>query len=330
MANIQQVFDDFKNITVAVLGDVMLDTYFWGDVDRISPEAPVPIVSVNREEYRLGGASNVALNLLALGAQVDLFSVIGEDRSAELFFQKMDDQQVSTGFILQDPERITTNKTRIMARNQQVMRLDKERTQDLTPATQQRLLAALTQYFEKKQPQLLILEDYNKGVLTPDIIQSVIKLAKKYQVVTAVDPKQKHFFAYENVDIFKPNFKEIKTALGYNDLTNTDLETLSEMHQQLHTRLNHGYSLFTLSEKGIFFQSGAGDAKRLPAKIRTVSDVSGAGDTVIAVISLAFALTGNMELAAELGNIAGGLVCEEVGTVAINKEKLLKEALQYL
>lgn len=330
MANIQQVFEDFKNITVAVLGDVMLDTYYWGDADRISPEAPVPIVAVNQEEYRLGGASNVALNLLALGARVNLFSVIGKDSNAQVLLEQMDLHQVAANYIIQDPERITTNKTRIMARNQQVMRLDKEISRDLSAETQQHLLQELSRYFEENQPQLLILEDYNKGVLTPEVIENVIQLARKHQVVTAVDPKQKNFFAYKDVDIFKPNFKEIKSALGYNDLTNTTLETLTGMHLQLHTQLNHRYSLFTLSEKGVFFQKATESPRVLPAKIRSIADVSGAGDTVIAVISLVFALTGNMELAAELGNIAGGLVCEEVGTVAINKEKLLKEALQYL
>lgn len=328
--NIQAVFEKFKDIKVAVLGDVMLDTYFWGEVERISPEAPVPIVLVKKEEYRLGGAANVAFNLAALGAQAYVFSVVGQDSNADSLFRIMADKQIEHGHILQTATRPTTSKTRIMARNQQVMRLDNEVLEDLSAELETRLLNNLEAFFKAQRPELLILEDYNKGVLTPNVIGKAIQLANEYNVLTAVDPKQQNFFLYQNVTIFKPNLKEIKAALSINNLITIDLESLAAMHAQLFSRLNHEYSLFTLSEKGVFYQQTDRPPNLLPAKIRNIADVSGAGDTVIAVISLVYAITGDMSLAAEMGNIAGGLVCEQVGTVAINKEKLLTETINCL
>lgn len=327
---IQGVFDGFKNITVAVLGDVMLDSYLWGQVDRISPEAPVPIVHVQREELRLGGAANVALNLASLGAQVHLFSVAGEDSYSSALFNLLETQQISPQHILLSPDRPTTRKTRIMARNQQVMRLDNEITDNLPKHLEIQLLEQLETFFKTQKPKLLILEDYNKGVLTPKVIEGAIRLSKKYGVITAVDPKHQHFFLYKEVTIFKPNLGEIKTALGLTDSGKLGMESLRVMHEALFKELRHTYSLFTLSEKGVFYQKSGDQSRLIPAKIRNIADVSGAGDTVIAVISLVFALTADMSLAAELGNIAGGLVCEQVGTVAIDKGLLLEEALKHL
>lgn len=315
---------------MAVLGDVMLDSYLWGNVDRISPEAPVPIVHIQREELRLGGAANVALNLAALGAQVHLFSVAGNDSYSEALFRLLEGQKISHRHILLSHDRPTTRKTRIMARNQQVMRLDNELSIDLPKEMEDKLLENLAHFFQENRPRLLIMEDYNKGVLTPNLIERVLALARQYEILTAVDPKHQNFFLYKGVTIFKPNLGEIRTALQLNTLKSIDLETLSAMHKGLNQQLDHLYSLFTLSEKGVFYQKNGDPPKLLPAKIRSIADVSGAGDTVIAVISLVYALTENMGLAAELGNIAGGLVCEQVGTVAIDKSLLLKEALKHL
>lgn len=329
-AQIQTIFEQFSEVSVAVLGDVMLDTYLWGKVERISPEAPVPIVHIQREELRLGGAANVALNLAALGADVHLFSVAGNDSYSNALFELLEAQKISHRHILLSHDRPTTRKTRIMARNQQVMRLDSEVSIDLPNALENSLLDKLEAFFKEQKPRLLILEDYNKGVLTPEVIKKAIELAKKYDVLTAVDPKHQNFFHYKEVTIFKPNLGEIKSALNLNHLKDINLKTLSAMHEGLFLQLGHLYSLFTLSENGVFYQKHGEEPALLPAKIRNIADVSGAGDTVIAVISLVYSLTEDMALAAELGNIAGGLVCEQVGTAAIDKSLLLTEALQHL
>ena len=327
---IEQVFDQMKDKSVVVLGDVMLDSYLWGKVDRISPEAPVPIVHIQKEELRLGGAANVALNLAALGARVHLFSVAGNDSYSTALKELLEQSAISHQHILLSHDRPTTRKTRIMARNQQVMRLDNELSINLPKDLEDKVLERLEGFFEEQKPQLLILEDYNKGVLTPRIIQESIRLATQHNIITAVDPKHDNFFLYKGVTIFKPNLGEIKAALNLNNLKDINLETLSAMHEGLFKELGHLYSLFTLSEKGVFYQKSGDNPKLIAAKIRNIADVSGAGDTVIAVISLVYALTQDMNLAAELGNIAGGLVCEQVGTAAINKSLLLSEALKHL
>lgn len=322
--DIQQIFNQFPQIKVAVVGDIMLDIYTWGNVERISPEAPVPIVMVGEDEYRIGGAGNVALNLAALEAQVYVFSVAGNDAQANFLTRLMENKNINTDNIVRDDTRSTTTKTRIMARNQQIMRLDKECKEDISLPIENSLFHKLTKFIQEEKPQLLILEDYNKGVLTPGFIQKAITLAKQNHVLVTVDPKRKNFFNYIGVDIFKPNLKEVKDALSLYP-ESYDIASLSEIHRSLEEKLHHHFSLITLSEKGIFYQEKNDEPQLLPAKVRNIADVSGAGDTVIAVLSLAFAVSGNMRLSAELANIAGGLVCEQVGTAPINKDRLIEE-----
>ncbi|ANI89474.1 carbohydrate kinase [Arachidicoccus ginsenosidimutans] len=321
---IQEIFNSFSTLKVAVLGDIMLDTYCWGNIERISPEAPVPIVALEKEEYRIGGAGNVALNLTALGANVDVFSVSGDDVQAKTLLKLMSEKNIGTENIIKISQRPTTNKMRIIARNQQVMRLDSEVTTDINEGLVNELLEKLSSYIAQKQPQLLILEDYNKGVLTKSLIEKSIALAKANNVIVTVDPKHKNFFAYQNADIFKPNLKEVKEALHISQ-DKIDAGSLSAIHQSLREKLQHQISFITLSEKGVFFQQKDNLPQIIPAKIRNIADVSGAGDTVIAVLSAVYTITGNILFAAEIANIAGGLVCETVGTVAIDKEQLLKE-----
>lgn len=321
--NFEQLFTDFSNTRVAILGDVMLDTYWWGSVDRISPEAPVPVVALKRKELRVGGAANVALNTASLGAKTTMISVIGADSDGEQLLQLLQEKNIDTQYIKTATNRVTTNKTRVMSRNQQMMRLDAEITTDIDAATEDVLLAQVKLCIETQKPQVLILEDYNKGVLTPRIIREVIALCKEKNVITAVDPKKKNFLAYQGVTIFKPNLKEVKE--GLNLLVDTiDLSSLKQIHETLQQHLQHQVSLITLSEKGVFYQDESSH-RIIPTHIRNIADVSGAGDTVIAVTSLCYAATKDMHLAAEMANIAGGLVCEEVGTAAINKERLLQE-----
>lgn len=324
----RNLFQEFNNIKIAVIGDVMLDTYWWGNVNRISPEAPVPIVALQKSELRLGGAANVALNLVSMQAQTTIISVIGKDDEGKKLQQLLQNEGINTKYIVQSSSRITTNKTRILSRNQQMMRLDAEITTDLDADTEQDLLKNIENYIVTERPKVIIFEDYNKGVLTQNIISKTIELCKQHNVITTVDPKRKNFFNYVGVDIFKPNLAEVKDGLNVL-LEDVNISSLSKIHEQLKNKLQHKISFITLSEKGVFYNSD-NEQKIIPTHIRTIADVSGAGDTVISVASLVYAATKNILLAAEMANIAGGLVCEEVGTAAINKEKLLSECERLL
>jgi rfaE bifunctional protein kinase chain/domain len=324
----EKLFHQFTQIKVAVIGDVMLDTYWWGKVDRISPEAPVPVVAVSKKEQRIGGAGNVALNLQSLGAAVTVLSVMGKDDDGGQLVKLFDDNNINTKFLVHSEQRITTNKIRIISRNQHMMRLDAELTSDISKADEDRLIYAFENFIAAEMPNVVVLEDYNKGVLTANVIAKIIELCRHHKIVTTVDPKRKNFFAYKGVDIFKPNLKEVKE--GLNLLSDeVSLAALKDIHVQLQDKLKHQISFITLSEKGVFYNDDK-TAAVIPTHIRNVADVSGAGDTVIAVASLVYATTKNVVLMADMANIAGGLVCEEVGTVAIDKEKLLEECKKLL
>ncbi|GAC1439634.1 MAG: D-glycero-beta-D-manno-heptose-7-phosphate kinase [Sediminibacterium sp.] len=328
MMNFEQVFAAFSNSKVAVIGDVMLDTYWWGNVDRISPEAPVPVVVLKRKELRVGGAANVALNTASLGAQTTVISVIGEDEEGKELTRLLRQNNINTKYLITSQKRVTTNKTRIMSRNQQMMRLDAELVHDIDTTTEDILLERVADYLTLEKPDVVIFEDYNKGVLTERVISKLVVLCQSHKIVMAVDPKRKNFLSFKGVTIFKPNIKEVKE--GLNILADkADLPALQEIHYALQQHLQHQISLITLSEKGVFYQQ-ENEAGIIPTHIRNIADVSGAGDTVIAVASLAYAVTRNMLLAAEMANIAGGLVCEEVGTAAINKGKLFNECVLLL
>lgn len=317
------LFDSFSDINVLVIGDVMLDTYMWGNVERISPEAPVPIVSLQKKEYRIGGAGNVALNLASLGCKVSIVSVTGNDEEASTLKGLFEEQGIDTSGMLTSERRVTTNKMRIISRNQQMLRLDSEITTDLGVEDERAIIDHIHILLEKQKPGVVIFEDYDKGVLSSSVIQKVLAVCKSKNILTAVDPKHRNFFSYKGVDIFKPNFKEVKEGLFLGD-EKINLETLSMIHEKLHARLNHSISLITLSEKGAYFNDG-NQSGLIPSHVRNIADVSGAGDTVIAVASLIYASTRNVGLMTAISNIAGGLVCEEVGTAAINKKKLLDE-----
>jgi rfaE bifunctional protein kinase chain/domain len=323
-----KLFHHFSDIKVAVIGDLMLDTYWWGRVDRISPEAPVPVVEVGKREQRIGGAGNVALNVQSLGSAVDVISVIGKDDDGRQLINLLQQHNIGTTHLVQSDKRVTTNKIRIISRNQQMLRLDAEITTDLNKEQEDSLYYAFENYIAAASPNLIILEDYNKGVLTNNLVKKIIALCRHHHILTAVDPKRKNFFSYQGVDIFKPNLKEAKE--GLNLLTEeTSLSFLKDIHVQLQEKLQHKISFITLSEKGVFYNEG-NTAGILPTHIRNVADVSGAGDTVIAVASLVYAATKDIKLMAEIANIAGGLVCEVVGTAAIDKEKLLEECKKIL
>ena len=323
-----KLFNDISKIKVAVIGDVMLDTYWWGNVERISPEAPVPVVAVDKREKRIGGAGNVALNVQALGANVAMLTILGDDEDGVQLKQLLLDNNIDTRFILESKKRITTNKIRIISRNQQMMRLDAEHTDDIDETDETKLKGQIEKYVLSEKPNVVILEDYNKGILTKDVIEHAIELCNKNNIVITVDPKRKNFFSYKNATLFKPNLHEVFTSLNLLP-EEISIDLLSNIHNKLKENLNHSISMITLSEKGVFYQEN-NNKNIIPSHRRNIADVSGAGDTVIAVASLVYASSKNIHLATEVANIAGGIVCEEVGTASINKEKLLGECKQLL
>lgn len=326
--NFDKLFADFSKLKVAVIGDAMLDTYWWGKVDRISPEAPVPVVAVSKKEQRIGGAGNVALNVQSLGAQVSMLTVVGKDEDGTQLIKLLEEKNIGTKYIVASEERVTTNKIRIISRSQHMMRLDAEISSDLLKEDEDKLLYAFENFIAAANPDIIILEDYNKGVLTENVVTKITSLCTRQNIITAVDPKRKNFFTYKGVNIFKPNLKETREALNIIS-GDVSLSVLKDMHLQLQEKLNHHISLITLSEKGVFYNDATA-AEVIPTHVRNIADVSGAGDTVIAVASLVYAAAKNVKLTAEIANIAGGLVCEEVGTVAIDKEKLLAECKKLL
>jgi D-glycero-beta-D-manno-heptose-7-phosphate kinase len=328
MTDFKQLFGRFGDVRVGVVGDMMLDTYLWGHVDRISPEAPVPVVALERTEYRIGGAGNVALNLASLGARVTVLSLIGKDADGGMLEGLLEEKGIGTAGLLKSGSRITTSKARVMGRNQQMLRLDSETTADLSTPEEDLLLEELRRYIESARPQVIIFEDYNKGVLTQRVIREALVLCRHHGVITAVDPKRKNFFSYAGVTIFKPNLKEVRDGLNLL-VEESNAGVLGRIHEQLAMRIGHQISFITLSEKGVYYRHGV-EARIIPSHMRNISDVSGAGDTVIAVASLVFAVTGDAGLMAEVANIAGGLVCEEVGTVAVGRDRLLEECQRLL
>ncbi|MDP4283499.1 MAG: bifunctional ADP-heptose synthase [Bacteroidota bacterium] len=326
--DLDKLFSDISKMKVAVIGDVMLDTYWWGNVERISPEAPVPVVFVGRREQRIGGAGNVALNVQALGASVALLTILGDDEDGSQLRQLLLKKNIDTRFILESKKRITTNKIRIISRNQQMMRLDSEIISDIDENDEEKLQNQIEKFISSEKPDVVILEDYNKGILTKNIITNTISFCNNNNIPTTVDPKKKNFFSYQNVSLFKPNLNEVVASLNLIP-EEISLDLLSDIHLQLKEKLDHSISLITLSEKGIFYQEE--DSKNMiPSHRRNIADVSGAGDTVIAVASLVYAATKDIKLVAAVANIAGGIVCEEVGTIPINKEKLVEECKKLL
>lgn len=317
-----------NRLHVVVLGDVMVDNYWWGDVERISPEAPVPVVALKARESRPGGAANVALNCKALGAQVTLATVVGDDADGLQLRHLLTEAGISDELMLSSPRRVTTTKTRVMSRQQQMLRLDAEDSSELKPEDEHPFIDLVLRFLQRVKPDVLIFEDYNKGVLKENIIRRVTAHCNEIGIITTVDPKLTNFLSYEGVTIFKPNLKELREGLHL-ALQPVSEETLSQADLQLRKHLKHHVSFITLSEKGVYYNEGA-EAAIIPSHLRNIADVSGAGDTVIATASLIYALTKDARLMAEVANIAGGLVCEEVGVVPIQKELLLTEATALL
>lgn len=325
----KDIFQRFNNLNVVVIGDIMVDSYQWGKVERISPEAPVPICAVTKVENRLGGAGNVALNLKAMGANPILCSVIGEDSNGENLLHLMQQEGMTTDYILQSTDRPTTTKTRIIGNNSQMLRIDNESIETLDRKEETAFLKRIESLFSKMKIDVVIFQDYDKGVITERVITTTTTKAKKNNIPITVDPKHRNFSLYKNVTMFKPNLKELKEGLKIEFETPTK-ENLENAALLLKDKQRIEKVFITLSEYGVFFadySSKQANVVLLPANVRKIADVSGAGDTVISLASLCLALNIEPKEIAKISNLAGGLVCEEVGVVPINKDRLYRELL---
>jgi rfaE bifunctional protein kinase chain/domain len=326
--NYKDLFDKFNGLRILVIGDVMLDAYVMGKVNRISPEAPVPIVSLENEDARIGGAGNVALNLLALGAKPIICGVIGEDTSGDKLLNLFEKNGISTDGLVKSMARKTTVKTRVISNKQQLLRIDSESTFPLLESEEIKLNNTI-QNIINQGVDGIIFEDYNKGVLTDSVIQNTIKIAKEKDIPTAVDPKKENFLSYKGVSLFKPNLKELKEGLNLNFDFNSNKELFEKGIEVLEEKLQNEISFITLSEFGVFIKNQT-EKYYVPAHMRSISDVSGAGDTVIAVATLCLISGASTKQIAQISNLAGGLVCEKSGVVSISKNDLLKEVSELL
>ena len=304
----------------------MLDVYMKGKVERISPEAPVPIVSVTETFSRLGGAANVAQNLKGLGAKPILCSIIGNDDKSNELLSLMSEQNMTTSGIVKSDERITTRKVRIISNNAQMLRVDTENTFDLTEKEHSLLMTEIKNIINNEKIDGIILQDYNKGVLTENIIKEVVAIANEKNIPVGVDPKKKNFLSYKNVTLFKPNLKELREGLGIT-VKDESIDDITNAIDLLHKELNCKYIMTTLSERGVLIKDyDTNTCHHIPAHLRKIADVSGAGDTVLSVAMLCLVCKQEAYNIAALSNLAGGLVCEELGAVSINKERLFAES----
>lgn len=317
------IFDKFRNYNILIIGDVMMDTYLWGHVERISPEAPVPVVSVSRRENRLGGAANVALNIQSLGASPIVVSVIGDDQEGDEFLTLLTNQGLSTEGIVRVPKRPTTVKTRVIAHHQQMLRIDAETDKNISEKVTTEVLEKVQQIISEKKIDVIIFEDYDKGLITEELIREIVALANQKHIITVVDPKKRNFLHYQHVTLFKPNLKELREGLKI-DIDPRDPHQIDAAVSMLQEKLNANMVMVTLSERGVYIRSGKGQ-QIIPAHIRNIADVSGAGDTVIATTALCLAAGLDEFQTASIANLAGGLVCEQVGVVPIDAALLLEE-----
>lgn len=322
-----QTFEAFKKQNILIIGDVMIDRYLTGSVDRISPEAPVPVVRLTGQDDRLGGAANVALNLKALGATPYLCSVAGGDDNGAQLRKLLPEVQLSDRGLVYSPERRTTVKSRVIAGNQHLLRVDAEDTHDLSAGEQENLLHLVIELLEQKNIHAILFQDYNKGVLSHPVIRAVMLEAIKRDIPTAVDPKFDNFWSYKHVTLFKPNLKEIRAQMPFE--VQPTLEDLDRAANYLRSKLGNPYSLVTLSERGVYLNN-RGEGQTLPTHPRSITDVCGAGDTVFAVAGLGLSLGLPLDEIAQLSNLAGGQVCERVGVVPVDRHQLEQEYQQLL
>ena len=320
---IQEILEQFSKLKILIIGDVMVDSYLWGHVSRISPEAPVPVIAQSKSEYRMGGAANVARNIKSLGAEPVLCSVIGKDSSGDLFLSMLTDEGLTDEGILRTNSRITSVKTRIISGSQHLLRVDHE-IDDYIDMEQELLLfnkveSIITEY----NIDAIIFQDYDKGIITPFLIEKITNLAADKKIPTLVDPKKRNFAHYKNTTLFKPNFKELVDGLNIH-VEKSDFDSIFNAAKLLHENASFKLVMITLSELGIMISDNS-TYHVIPSEIRDIADVSGAGDTVIGMAALCLASGFSPKQTAFLANLAGGIVCEKVGVVPIEKELLVKE-----
>lgn len=326
--NILNYVDFFSEKKILIIGDVMIDSYLWGDVKRISPEAPVPILSRTRRENRLGGAANVAKNIQFMGAEPILAGVLGKDSNAEIFKDLLTQKNnIASRYLFTDSSRPTSTKTRIISSGQQLLRIDEEVITPLSPDVESAFIQNVLRAFSEQNIDAVIFEDYDKGVITENVIKKVTNTANEKNIPVFVDPKRRNFFEYSDVTLFKPNFAEFTSGLNI-DVEKNDFNSLLDFAKQHRQKYNIKNLLITLSEHGVLL---CGDEDIvIPAQKRQIADVSGAGDTVISVLALCYASGMKMENAARVANIAGGIVCEKPGVVPIDLKELISECQRIL
>jgi rfaE bifunctional protein kinase chain/domain len=327
-AELHKIFNSFDDLNVIIVGDIMLDSYYWGDVSRISPEAPVPIVAVGKKESRLGGAGNVALNIAAMGANPLLCGVIGKDDNGDKLIKILKDNMLSDKGLVRVSDRPTTTKTRIISNTHHLIRIDEENDGNISNVDSEKVYKCVENFVNSKKVAAIIFEDYDKGVISPALIKKITALASKKGIPTVVDPKKRNFMSYHGVTVFKPNLKELREGIKEHVEAN-NIGQLNKIVDKLRKDLKIGTALITLSEHGVYVNSDK-EKKIIPAHIRKIADVSGAGDSVVSVAALCTALKLSSYNTAALANLAGGQVCEKAGVVPINKRQLLEEAEHYM
>ncbi|NLO42842.1 MAG: D-glycero-beta-D-manno-heptose-7-phosphate kinase [Bacteroidales bacterium] len=325
-------FEYIKKCKILVVGDVMTDIYINGQVSRISPEAPVPIVNVNEIRYCLGGAANVALNLQAMGAKPLLCGIVGEDVKGYEFMKLMTNHKMDVSAMLSMERRTTTTKTRIIGNKVQLLRMDEENDAPIDSKQTEIMYKNVENILLNAKIDAIIFADYDKGVITYDLISRITHIAQEKSIPISVDPKKRNFLNYQGITLFKPNLSELSNGLTLdkNKLALEDINKQVEAFMQTH---KHKMVMITLSDKGMvicYQKQSTFVSEWIPAQVRSIADVSGAGDTVISVATLALIYGFPPRLIAELSNIAGGLVCEKVGVVPIEKHQLSNESLKIL
>jgi len=317
----KQSYQTFANLKILVIGDAMIDHYLSGTSDRVSPEAPVPIVLVNKSEHKLGGAANVAANLKKLGAQTFLVSICGDDREGAILKRKLNQAAIDNTHTLIIKNRKTTIKTRILSKKQQLIRVDAEDTALINHKLAHQLTERVESIIKHHQIDAAVLQDYNKGLLSPVFIENIIESCQANEIPVLVDPKQQHFFAYRQCTLFKPNLKEIAHQLDFkiNPLNKNHLDKAAK---EIFKRLDNEITVITLSEHGIYYKTKTGESGIIKPQSLDVADVSGAGDTVIATLTLSLAAKMDIESSVKIANAAAGLVCKMATVEPVPKVKL--------
>ena len=315
---ISKIFDKIKGKKVIIVGDAMIDSYTLGRIERKSPEAPVPIINVEKEKIKLGGAANVALNIKSIGLEPVLCTIIGKDSEGQDFIRLCKKNNLNTNGVITDSSRKTTNKNRVIVDDKHIVRIDNENTHNIDKKLRDEFLEIINK--EAKTSEIIIFQDYDKGTLDRYIINDIIK-ENKHSFIS-VDPKNRNFFNYKNIDLFKPNLNEILEAFNSVDSSEKNLEKISK---ELSTKSKVNNIMITLSEKGLMIQN---DKENFISKttIKEIIDVSGAGDTVISLATILFYLKLPEKFIGEMCNLAGGITCMKSGVNAIDLKELLKNA----